>query len=69
MSKSTALFLLDLSFLFPRRVARWFYVKFGYLPMLNLLFTFFEYKYKYNAYSIEEMHIIGFTHIEEMHVL
>ena len=44
----------------------------GELPdgsMLNLLFTSFEYKYKYNVYSIEEMHIIGFMHIEEMHAL
>ena len=29
---------------------------------------FFEFKYKYNAYNIEEMHIIDFVHIEEMHL-
>ena len=30
---------------------------------------FFEFKYKYNAYNIEEMHILVIAHIEEMHAL
>lgn len=28
---------------------------------------FFEIKYKYNAYNIEEMHIINLVHVEETH--
>lgn len=30
---------------------------------------FFEYKYKYNVYNIEEMHIIEFVYIEGVHAL
>lgn len=30
---------------------------------------FFEHKYKYNVYNIEEMHIIEFVYIEGVHAL